>query len=343
MHRILRTTLRWSLVCVLTSLGLPAISVTPAAAQTPAAERASLNQVQQLYDQGRFADALALVQTGLDSGKFTGGEKVRAKELLARCQVKVGDGAAGRATFLTLLRQDPLYRPDALRVPPDEMKEFNAARATFEGEQRSARQRIPASIGIFYGTGSGDNKDFGEYVKSGGGDEKFKNTPIFGIGVRFPLRPKLSLDLELQRFRATNEDSVSGPGKGKFELSALPLVVSLHYLVRDQGKLRASVFAGGGPMLQSFASDEFLFFSSIQLKVTDSKVGTYLHAGLEGEYLLTPRLSINARVLGRSAKATKMFEGSEFSQYDPAILLADRDIDFSGIGVTLGLRGYIGY
>lgn len=338
MDRILRSILMWSLACGMATAALPTVTVLSAHAQ----DQGSLVQAQSLYDQGRFADALKQVQAGLDGGKFTGGEKVRAKELIARCQVKTGAGAAGRATFLSLLRQDPLYRPDALRVPPDEMNEFNAARATFEEEQRSARQRIPASIGAFYGTGSGDNSDFGEYVKAGGGDDKFENTPIFGLGVRFPLRPKLSIDLELQRFRATNEDSVTGPAQAKYELSALPVVVSLHYLVHDGGKLRASVFAGGGPMLQSYASDAFLFFGSIPIKVTDSKVGTYLHAGIEGEYLLTPRFSVNARLLGRSAKATKMFEDSEFTQYS-GVLLADRDIDFSGVGLTLGLRGYIGY
>lgn len=343
MDRILRSFVGLAMVGGLVLSALPSIGVIPAQAQTSVGNAASLTQAQSAYDQGRFADALKAVQAGLDAGKFTGGDKLRAKELLARCQVKTGAAAAGRATFLSLLQQDPLYRPDALRVPPDEMAEFNAARASFEGEQRSARQRIPASIGVFYGTGSGDNKDFGEYVKVGGGDEKFENTPIFGLGVRFPLRPKLSLDIELQRFRATNEDSVSGPGQAKYELSALPMVVSLHYLVRDQGKLRASVFAGGGPMLQSYASDQFLFFSSIQLKVTDSKVGTYLHAGLEGEYLLSPRLSLNARVLGRSASASKLFEGSTFSQYTGGTLLGDRDINFSGVGVTVGLRGYIGY
>lgn len=318
--------------------GIPALSPASALAQS-----SDLAAAQRLYDTSQFSEAAAALRDALDSGRIIGGEIIAAKELLARCQTKAGDEAGARRTFLSLLRQDPLYRPDALRVPADEMFAYEAARRIFDAEQERARQRLPASLGVFYGVGSGDNKDFGEYVAVGGGSDKFDNKGMFGIGVRFPLRPRLSFDLELQRFNATNTDSATGGRTAEYELTALPLVVSLHWLVKDSEKWRASAFAGGGPMLNSYASDKFLFSPTIAVRVTDTKVGTYVHGGLEGEYILSPKLSLNARALFRSAKATGMFEGSTFSQYGGSATLGDRDLDFSGYGLTIGLRGYIGY
>ncbi len=314
--------------------------LSPGSAQAQASDLAA---AQRLYDSGQFTEAAAALQEAIASGRVIGGDVIAAKELLARCQTKAGDEAGSRRTFLSLLRQDPLYRPDALRVPADEMFAYEAAKRLFDAEQLRSSQRLPASIGLFYGIGSGDNKDFGEYVAFGGGSETFDNKGMFGIGVRFPLRPRLSLDLELQRFNATNSDSATGGRTAEYELSALPMVVSLHWLIRDSEKFRASAFLGGGPMLNAYAADKFLFFSSIALRVTDSKVGTYLHGGVEGEYLLNPKLSLNGRLILRSAKATDMFDGSDFTQYAPGTSIGNRDLDFSGIAFSIGVRGYVGY
>lgn len=315
------------------------------------AESAALTAAQSSYDAGKFSDAVTKLKDALAKGAVTGGDIIRAKELLGRAQAKAGDTAGARATFLGLLRQDPQYRLDRLRTPPDEVAAFDQALRTFQAEQLSASHRVPASINLFYGIGSGDNERFGEYVAFGGGDKKFDNKPMFGLGVRFPLRPRLSIDLEIQRFRATNEDSLSGaPSSGNqkstYELSALPIVVSLHYSVRDGEKTRVSVFGGGGPMLNSYASDTDPNTFGVPVKITDSKVGVYLHTGLEGEYSLHPKLAINARALYRMAKVTDMYDKLQFNQYDSSLALGtlgNRDLDFSGYGLSLGLRAYIGY
>lgn len=306
------------------------------------AQAAPLAKAQQQYDAGRFADALTSVQAVLAGGEVTGSDAVAARELLARCQAKTGDAAGAKKTFLQILRQDPQYRLDEVRTPPDEVAVFKLALAAYEAEQATARARIPASISAFMGIGSGKNEDFGEYVAIGGGSKEFDTNPEFGLGVRFPLAPKWSLDLEMTRFRATNEDSVSGAAQSTYELTATSLAVSVVYLIHDSGKFRASVFAGGGPLLNAYAADKFLFIASIPIKVTDTKTGTYFHGGLEGEYLLHPKLSLTGRATFRSAKATGMFEGSEFTQYASGSI-GDRDLDFSGYGIALGLRGYIGY
>ena len=304
-------------------------------------------KAQQMYDNGDFAEALAAVKEALSSGAVSGSEAVAARELMARCQAKTGDVKASQNTFLQILHQDPQYRIDEVRTPPDEVVVFRQALQIFLEEEAAKGQRIPASIELFYGVGSGANEDFGEYVALGGGDKQFDNKPFFGLGVRFPLAPKWSLNLELQRFRATNEDTITVQvvlfsGHGTYELTATPLIVSAVYLLRDSGKFRTSVFAGGGPMLNSYASDAFYLFPTIPLKTTDSKVGVYLHGGVEAEYLLHPKLSVTAKGVLRYAKAAKMFEGSTFTQYGTGSI-GDRDLGFSGYGISIGLRGYVGY
>ncbi len=332
------------------AVALPLLTAVMAP-QVAHADSAALSAAQSNYDAGKFAAAVTTLKDALSKGGVTGGDIIRAKELLGRSQAKAGDTAGARATFLGLLRQDPQYRLDTLRTPPDEVAVFKQALSEFQSEQLSARQRVPASISLFYGIGSGANEDFGEYVAFGGGEKKFDNKPMFGLGVRFPLRPRLSLDLEIQRFRATNEDSLtgapsSGTEKSKYELTALPIVVSLHYSVRDGEKTRVSVFGGGGPMLNSYASDTDPNTFGVPVKITDSKVGVYFHAGVEGEYSLHPKLALTARALVRSAKVSNMYDKLQFNQYDSSLTLGtlgNRDLDFSGYGLSLGLRGYIGY
>jgi hypothetical protein len=306
------------------------------------AQESAVASAQRLYDDGKFGEAAASLKQAIASGKVGSDELTQARELLARCQVKAGDTAGATTTFHEMLRRDPLYRPDPLRVPPDEMAAFDAAKQRYDAEQVRASQKIPASIGVTYGIGSGDNKDFGEYVAQGGGDDKYDNKPQFGITVRFPVAARWSLDLELQRFRATNEDSISGLGHGSYEIAALPLSVSAVYLLMDRPKWRANLFAGGGPLLQASSSDQFHFFT-IPLKIADDKTGTYLHLGAEGEYHVWKRLSVNARALVRSAKAKNLFKDANFNQYGTGESIGNRDVDFSGFAATIGIRAYVGY
>lgn len=317
--------------------GIVAFGPPAAVAQTD-----DLSAALTLYDQGNYEQAMQTVRDGLASGRITGGQVAAARELMARCQVKMGDSAGARRTFLLIMRSDPQYRPDPLRVPPDEMEVYNAARREFDAEQTRAEQRLPASIELHYGIGSGANEDFGEYVASGGGDDEYENDPHFGGGVRFPLAPRWSLDIQIERFRATNADSFGTAG-AKYEISALPVAISVAYLLMDHPRYRVSAFAGGGPMLEATSSLTFLFFGVIPLEVADDKVGTYLHGGLEAEYLLHPRFSVTGRALFRSAKASGLFEDTDFDLYGEGQNLMDREIDFSGFAATIGVRAYVGY
>jgi hypothetical protein len=315
----------------------------PGAGPVPAAyaQTDDISAAQALYDESRFSQAMELLQDGLLTGRIAGGQVVRARELLARCQVKAGDADGARRTFLAMLREDPLYRPDAVRVPPDEMEVYAQARRAFDDERERAAQRIPASIELHYGTGSGANEDFGEFVAAGGGDDAYDVDRHFGGVVRFPVAPRLSVDIMIQRFRATNADSFS-TGGARYQITAIPVALSLSWLMVDGPRFRGFVFGGGGPMLEATSSVSFPFFG-IPIQIADDKPGVYLHAGIEGEYRVHPRFSVVGRLLGRSAKATGLFEDTDFEPYTSGVSIADRDVDFSGVAALIGVRAYVGY
>lgn len=299
----------------------------------------ALDAAQQLYDGAKFNDAIAKLRDAISTGAVSGPEALKAKELLGRCLVKTGARIEAREQFKNLLRSDGGYRLDAAVVPPDEMEVFELARKAMMAEQIEAGQRIPASLSFFYGFGPGDNKSLGEIQKVYGGKSTLDVKPEFGGSVRFPLRPRWSLDLELSRLRATGKDTSAVPIK--FEAAAIPLVVSLYYTVLPGEKFRANVFLGAGRLLAAGNSIELPFFG-IPLKLSDTKTGSYFHVGGEGEYVVMSKLSLAGRVLYRSATATELFHSSTINFYSTQPL-KDRKVDFSGVEFAIGLRAYIGY
>lgn len=303
----------------------------------------AVEEAQKSYDGAKFEDAIAKLREALSSGQVTGSDAVAARALMARCLVKSGKRIEAKQAFKTVLRNDPGFTLDTVSAPPDEVEVFNLAAKEIQTEQIEAGQRIPASLGFHYGIGSGDNKDFAKLQKTNGGDDKMKSKPEFGVSVRFPLRPRWSLDLELARFRATGQDTVSSPNTVLFETSSIPMLVSLYYTAMSTPKLHVNVFAGGGPMVASRASID-LNFGIVRLDIADEKVGVMIHGGLEGEYMLMPKLSLTGRVQGRYAKAENFFKGSTLNLYGPPESeLKDKKVDFSGYGAYIGMRGYIGY
>lgn len=320
-------------------VGAPFLSVDPAWAASPALEEA-----QKLYDDAKFGDAIAKLRDALSSGQVTGSEVVSARALMARCLVKNGNRIEAKQAFKTVLRSDPGFKLDTVVVPPDEIEVFNLATKEIQAEQIEAGQRIPASLAFYFGVGSGDNKHFAELVKEGGGDDKFDSKSEFGGSVRFPIHPRWSLDIELTRFRATNRDSFVVNPRYSYEATAIPLALSVYWTAMTGSKHRVNLFIGGGPMMASRPAIKFNFPGAGYF-VADEKVGTYFHGGVEGEYLVMPKLAVTGRVLGRSASATKLYKDSEIGALysGGTATLKNQKVDFSGFGVFLGLRGYIGY
>jgi hypothetical protein len=130
---------------VLLQLGagvVPLLRPACAFAQTPGAAKAPIQQGQEFYDNARFEDAITLLRDLVERGALVGTDLLRARELLARSYVRqysvtrrVEDLERGKLMFVSMLRQDPSWRPDAVRVPRDELGVFEQALKEFEGSK----------------------------------------------------------------------------------------------------------------------------------------------------------------------------------------------------------------
>ncbi len=306
------------------------------------AQSGAIEDAQRSYDGSQFAQAITRLRAAITSGEVTGSDALRAKALLGRSLVKAGERVEARETFKSLLRQDGGYRLDPVATPPDEMEVFQLALQDISAEQVEAGRRVPASLGFFVGLGSGANKNFAELPHAGGGKDHFSSKTEFGGSVRFPIRPRWSLDIELDRFRATDADSVPVPSRLNYEATAIPLVLSAYWDVLPHERWRLNAFAGAGPMMATRGAIKFNRPGTGYF-LADERVGTYLHAGVEGEWVMWRRFTVSGRLLGRYARASHLFKGSQIDVYSPTSPLANHAVDFSGIGAFLTVRGYIGY
>lgn len=304
-----------------------------------------------LYNQGKFKEAADLLKGAINKGEVKPADLGAARELLARSMVKADMRGEARETFKAILRKDAAYRPDPNKVPPDEVAVFDEALRDYQAEQLEQGKRVPASIGGIFGYGMYNPKDindaitkFDEDISSGGADE-IKGDTEFGGSVRLPLRPRLSLDLELLRFRSSVSDTGAGFfEKTTFEISAIPMVASLYYNAWSKPKIRVNVFGGLGPMFVSELKVNVKIPSfPVAISESGTKTGFYGHLGLEGEYLITPRLALSGRVLGRMASAGKVISYDTKGETETYARFNDKGVSFSGLAFNLGLRAYIGY
>lgn len=96
---------------------------------TPSVERG-----QQYYEQARFDEAIGLLKELVERGALGGEDLQKAREILARSYVKRGYPVLAKDMFKAILRQEPAWRPDPIRVPPDETAVFDMALREFENE-----------------------------------------------------------------------------------------------------------------------------------------------------------------------------------------------------------------
>jgi hypothetical protein len=96
---------------------------------------------QEYYEQSRFDDAIGLLRDLVDQGAIVGEELQRAREILARSYVKKGYPAQAKDMFKGILRLNPAYRPDPIRVPPDETAVFDQALREYETELATPARR----------------------------------------------------------------------------------------------------------------------------------------------------------------------------------------------------------
>lgn len=137
---------------------------------TTTTKQPPVDEGQSYYEQSRFDDAITLLKQLVDQGVLQGAELQRAQELLARSYVKKGYPVQGKEMFKTMLRADSTYRPDPIRVPPDETAVFDEALKEFQSEKSTAPPVVPPpattkttapspeKIGVASSTDSGKKK-----------------------------------------------------------------------------------------------------------------------------------------------------------------------------------------
>jgi hypothetical protein len=321
----------------------------------PAAEHAesALVRARALYDDAKFNEAAQLLAEAIQDGRIHGDDLEPALELRARCLVKAGKRVEAKEGFLAILHANPGYRADPNAVPPDEIEVYNQALKEFRAEQVEIGKRYPSSIGFWYGMGQAVNQDMSDLASSAGVEaaDDFEASGEFGYSVRFPIKPRWSIDVELSRLHAVTEDKLPPErnAHGEYTVSGLPIVVSLMRHFGKSPKLNLSALAGAGFM----PSEGVIEFQRtlvsgrlIPTQILGRSTGAYLHAGVEAEYHLWPRFAIAARGVGRYAKSGNLdFPRRDFEVYEtfPESVLGDRTVDFSGLAAHIGVRAYIGY
>jgi hypothetical protein len=306
----------------------------------------------EMYDASQFQQAAELLAEAIRTGRVGGDDLNRARELRARCLVKAGRRIEAKEAFKSVLRSDPLYRPDAVQIPPDEISVFETALKEFQAEQVEAGRRVPASLGLIYGLGQAINQDIVDLASSSGAAaaDDFESNPEFGYSVRFPLNPRYSIDFGLARYRAETEDALDPliNDHASYVTTGTPVVATLAYNWLQQRKWRVNVLGGLG-FMQSEATVTFLhshFGRLIPVQIVGKATGPYAHAGFEGEFLVSPRFAFTGHVVGRYASSGDLdWERPDFEVYEgfSESALGKRAVDFSGLAAHVGVRAYIGY
>jgi len=320
---------------------------------TPVAVSKPLTAAQELYNDANFEEAEKLLGDALRDGRVTGDDVNVARALRARCLAKLGRRLESKEAFKAVLRSDAGYRPDEMTVPPDELEMYRLARKEFQIEQVEAGKRYPSSLGVWLGKGQAVNQDLVDLASSAGAGlaDDFEGSAEFGYSVRFPIKPRWSVDVEVSRLFAETEDPLPATrnAHGIYQAKAFPVVVSILRHIGDRPKLHMSGFVGAGLMVNE-ATIEFpqslVGGRVIPTQFTGESVGKYLHVGFEAEYHLQPRLAIAGRVLARYANSGELeWPRQDFALYEsfPSSVIGERSIDFSGLAAHIGVRAYIGY
>jgi len=122
-----------------------ALWASPLVATVQAAPKNPVQRGQEYYEQSRFDDAIAYLNDLIVRGGLSTEDLLTAREFLARSYVKRGLSDQGKNAFKGILRDTPSWRPDAVRVPPDETAVFEQALKEFQDEQKAQPPAPPQS------------------------------------------------------------------------------------------------------------------------------------------------------------------------------------------------------
>jgi hypothetical protein len=124
------------LIAHLGSTALPSLSFAQAGSSNVA-------KGQEYYEQSRFDEAIGLLKDLVDRGALQGDDLQHARELLARSYVKKGYPVQGKEMFKAILQANPQWRPDPIRVPPDETAVFEQALKEYTTESSGGTPPAP--------------------------------------------------------------------------------------------------------------------------------------------------------------------------------------------------------
>ena len=124
------------LIAHLGNAALPSLSFAQGASSNVA-------KGQEYYEQSRFDEAIGLLKDLVDRGALQGDDLQHARELLARSYVKKGYPVQGKEMFKAILRANPQWRPDPIRVPPDETAVFEQALKEYTTEAAGGTPPAP--------------------------------------------------------------------------------------------------------------------------------------------------------------------------------------------------------
>lgn len=126
---------RWrTVVTAVTLFSQLAVTLTPAISFAQG-EKPSVQRGQEYYEQSRFDEAISLLKDLVDRGLLSGEDLQKARELLARSYVKKGYPVQAKEMFKAILHTTPDWRPDPIRVPPDETAVFDQSLKEYQAEQ----------------------------------------------------------------------------------------------------------------------------------------------------------------------------------------------------------------
>lgn len=328
------------------------------AAEAPATEATAtqagvLAQARDLYSQANFAEAAEMLRTALRTGAVTGDDVNQARALRARCLVKLGRRLEAKEAFKGVMRADESFTLDPTLVPPDEMDVYRLAKQEIDNERFEAGKRFPASIAITGGRGSAVNQDIVDLASSSGAGlaPDFSEDAELGFSVRFPLRPELSIEFEVQHLRATTDDPLPSTRNAhtEYTASATPVSINLVKAWRTSPRYHINLIGGLGVMPTQVVAEYKQTLVSGRLtpsQLVGDHLGLFAQGGVEGEWMAKERLALTARVSGRYASSGTLKWPSDsyeiYESYEQS-KLGDRSADFSGIAAAIGVRAYIGY
>ena len=180
--------------------------------------------------------------------------------------------------------------------------------------------------------------------------DDFSSSAEFGYSVRFPLNPRYSVDFSVTRLRAETEDRLNPAFNehAEYTTTSTPIVATVIWNWMQQRSYRVNLLGGVG-IMPSEVTVQFLhdhLGRLIPVQIVGKATGAFLQAGLEGEWLLSPRFALTGNVVGRYANSGELdWERPDFAVYQGVSdsRLGNRNVDFSGLAAHAGIRAYIGY